>query len=204
MALSKNRIKALEEEPLSEFSRKERRALLGFSVLALMIALCDLIPQKISALGVEITGTQQGYLKWVFFGLIVYFLVAFSISGLQDWLAWRGRIHEGLSADMKEGYESQAVSQGRMQAPNHSYTPGKQLWKEAWKEVESFHPIKIAWRLYWIRVGFEFLIPLGVGLIALYCLVSLDMHSAAVKSHEATTYSMTQGLRALSPWISPH
>jgi len=117
MTLSGKRIKVLEEQPLSESSRKERRALLGFSSLAFTIALCGLIPQKISALGVEISGAQQSYLQWVLFGLIAYFLVAFLLYGLQDWLAWRGRIYEGLAQDMKEYYENYTPTFKGSQAP---------------------------------------------------------------------------------------
>ncbi len=186
MTFSGERIRVLEVPLLSESSRKERRALLGFSALAFTIGQCGLVPQKISALGVEISAAQQSNLKWVLFGLVAYFLVALALYSLQDWLAWRGKIHEGLSADMKASYEDDAVTKGRTTAPNQFYTPGAKRWNEHWKELPVLHPIKYSYRLCQVRLLFEIVIPLLIGVFALYYVAGLDVHSTAVKSHSVS------------------
>jgi hypothetical protein len=183
MARSGERIKALEGEPLSEATRKERRALMGFSGLAITIRLCDLIPEKISALGVEINGAQQSSLKWVLFALIAYFLVAFIIYGCQDWLVWRDRINEGLSADMKEYWEDNAVIAGKVVSPIEAYRPGKPLWKKSWKTLSWKNSIIYSYRIYQIRFGLELLVPVGIGVASLGYFGTLNISSAAFKSY---------------------
>jgi len=45
-------------DPLSEVTRRERRALLGVSALSIAMSITHLIPTKISALGVEFPPTE--------------------------------------------------------------------------------------------------------------------------------------------------
>ncbi len=194
MPRSGKRLKMLEEDPLSESSRKERRALLGFSGLAFALGLCGLIPQKISALGVEIGGAQQNYLKWVLCGLVAYFFVAFLIYSWQDYLAWKGKIYEGLSADMRQYWEADAIAQGRKVAPDDSYFPKSGLWKDGWKSLPRKHTIKRSYRIYYIRSIFEFIFPLIIGWAAIIYIAALDVNSAAVKSDSVPPFEVFFGL----------
>jgi hypothetical protein len=64
-------------DPLSEVTRKERRLLLGVSVLGLAMVKIGLVPQKISALGVEFSSVNQKTLLYLIALIVVYFFVCF-------------------------------------------------------------------------------------------------------------------------------
>lgn len=77
------------KDPLSEVTRKERRALLAVSTLGIVIAKTGLIPSKITALGIEFTRADQRSLLLSIAAIIFYFLIAFVVYAASDFLAWR-------------------------------------------------------------------------------------------------------------------
>ena len=62
----------LVSDCLSEVTRKERRSLLGISMLGIVITQAELVPTKISALGVEFSQANQAVLL-----LILAFVVGY-------------------------------------------------------------------------------------------------------------------------------
>ena len=76
-------------DPLSEVTRKERRALLGFSLLGLALVLVPLVPTKIAAFGIEFASINRRTLIFLYVLLIVYYLIAFTIYAFSDLVAWR-------------------------------------------------------------------------------------------------------------------
>jgi hypothetical protein len=79
----------LVQDPLGDVTRKERRLLLGVSVLGVALVKTGLVPSKITALGIEFGKTDQRALMTIFGLVTLYFLVAFVIYGASDFIAWR-------------------------------------------------------------------------------------------------------------------
>ncbi len=80
------------QDPLSELTRKERRALLTSAGLGILIVQADIIPSKITALGIDFTSTNQKVLLVGMAAVVAYFFVAFALYAWSDFLAWRLRI----------------------------------------------------------------------------------------------------------------
>lgn len=76
-------------DPLSDVTRRERRALLGSSTLGIVIVKTGLVPSKITALGIEFTQADQRSLLLSIAAIISYFLIAFVVYAASDFLAWR-------------------------------------------------------------------------------------------------------------------
>jgi len=77
------------KDPLSEVTRRERRALLALSTLCYVIARVGLVPTKISALGIDFNHSDQKTLFRILAGILVYLIVAFVIYASADFIAWR-------------------------------------------------------------------------------------------------------------------
>lgn len=76
-------------DALSDVTRKERRHLLGISLLGVVLKKTGLVPSKISGLGIEFQNTDQRALLFIVAFVILYFLFAFIIYAFSDFLAWR-------------------------------------------------------------------------------------------------------------------
>jgi hypothetical protein len=75
--------------PLSEITRRERRALLGLSVLAIAMVKVPLVPEKIGVLGLEMALKNQQNFLFIFALVLCYFVGAFFLYALTDYFAWR-------------------------------------------------------------------------------------------------------------------
>ena len=74
----------LARDPLSELSRKARHNLLLAGFASMIITKAQIIPKKISVLGIEFSEPQQDVFLYTLAGLIIYFLVQFSVYLLSD------------------------------------------------------------------------------------------------------------------------
>ena len=83
-------------DPLSEVARRERRALLGTSVLAVALVKASLLPSEITALGVKPSASDQKALLALLGLVILYFLGAFLLYGSSDLVTWRVSQREAL------------------------------------------------------------------------------------------------------------
>lgn len=92
----------LVSDCLSEVTRKERRSLLGVSTLGIVMTHANLVPTKISALGVEFSQASQSTLLLIFSFVVGYYLLAFAIYGLADFSVWRLRFGEIAVKDTEE------------------------------------------------------------------------------------------------------
>lgn len=147
------------KDPLNEVTRKERRMLLGVSVFSTFIAKSGLIPAKIQALGIELgQGDQQAFLV-VMMLVVLYFLVAFVLYGLADFLSWRLSYDEGAEVAFV------AQMQRRTSRDTDPYKNIVRSWRSTW-------PNHLAGPVSFVRAIFEFLLPLVVGGYAIYALYS--------------------------------
>jgi uncharacterized membrane protein (DUF106 family) len=74
--------------PLSETTRRERRSLLGFSVLGLLISWSGAVPESIPALGITTEDFDPAVLLWVLIMMLFYYMFAFVLYALSDYLNW--------------------------------------------------------------------------------------------------------------------
>ncbi len=146
------------QDPLSEVTRGERKTLLGLSAVGITIAVSGLVPSKISALGIEFDRTDQSALLRMLATVITYFLVAFMVYGASDFVAWRVAYRNALIDILRE-------RRARSQSEQADYenivkrVPGEWLAKAT-------RPVSA------VRAGFEFAIPLAVGVAAIYLLLA--------------------------------
>jgi hypothetical protein len=82
---------------LSEPTKKERRALLGVSLIIIAISRIGLLPSKISAIGIEFNQTDQHILLWILIIINGYFLFGWLINVYNDFYSWRKNENEFLS-----------------------------------------------------------------------------------------------------------
>lgn len=152
-------------DPLSDVARKERRMLLGISVLSIFIAKTGLIPTKISALGIDLEKTNQNAFLVVMALIVLYFVAAFLIYGLADFLAWRvsynrsaRQRHEEIFNELHRRMSSNDVSINTVK-----YVPSRSsIWTG-----------NIALPVSLLRSLFEFLLPIVVGAYAICALASV-------------------------------
>lgn len=76
-------------DPLSEVTRKERKALLGFSLITLAITWGNLVPKEIKAFDIKLDAPEQAGLFLSLSLALVYFLTAFVVYAYSDSIAFR-------------------------------------------------------------------------------------------------------------------
>ena len=84
-------------DPLSEVTRKERRALLSVSAFGILIVKSGLIPSKVTALGIEFSQTDQRALIIAVAVVVTYFLLAFVVYAISDLVTWRVIFHDAVT-----------------------------------------------------------------------------------------------------------
>ncbi|HEX5720696.1 MAG TPA: hypothetical protein VF179_31365 [Thermoanaerobaculia bacterium] len=70
-------------DPLSEVTRRERKALLAACVVGLAITAGGVVPDKIETFGISLTPNQESLL-YILGGVIAYFLMAFAVYAWSD------------------------------------------------------------------------------------------------------------------------
>jgi len=161
-------------ESLSEVTRHERRALLGVSILGITIVQTGLVPSKISALGVEFSKADQKAVMGILAVVVGYFLVAFAIYAIADFVTWRARRRDAhqrsLDAKWQRAREQAAGEYERI--------------RNLQSKVPDLPPSVVATFLTLpvsiIRATFDFALPLIVGA---YAMVSLWTAPAPLKEH---------------------
>lgn len=145
-------------DPLSPIARAERRNLLLASTVAILIAHVNLVPTRISALGLEFTPPAQASFVVITALVVGYFIVAFTTYAIADFFVWRKRYYDYLAAVEKQ-------SQG--------WTLEDQI---AHDEIHANLPT-LDWYYEWsprvanVRMLFEFALPLLVGAYAISALI---------------------------------
>ena len=148
-------------DPLSKVTRNERRFLLGVSMVGITLVKTGLVPSRISALGIEFTKTDQKSLLFIVALITAYFVVAFTIYAVSDFIAWRLAFRAALREAITQSDERIAqkqkefldqVKEKRFSMP--SIPRGRIIFILN-------KPVSI------IRAVFEFLLPILVGIYAI-------------------------------------
>ncbi len=153
-------------DPLSETTRRERKALLGLSIMAIALVKVPLVPEKIGALGIELTLSNQQNFLVIYSLVLFYFLSAFFIYALTDYLAWRRAkvishhqyTQQWVAARQALGKEGEARLDEEM----------KKNGDLAYRGLASYHLAEGAAR---VRAIFEFGVPLVTACYAILVLL---------------------------------
>jgi hypothetical protein len=155
-------------DPLSEVTRKERRLLLGVSVIGLALTKIGLIPEKISSLGLEFTAVNQKSLLYLVAIIVAYFLAAFAIYSATDLIAWRMAWRNVWEASLRKRRDTVEKEAGTVDSDEKRSKIIKKLVDDR------FRGNRIIYGMYGpaiiVRALFEFLLPIIVGL---YTIISL-------------------------------
>jgi hypothetical protein len=77
------------QDPLSQVTRGERKALLIICAIGITIVKAGIVPTKISALGLDFSPTNQKAFLLMIALVTAYLLVAFIIHASADFIAWQ-------------------------------------------------------------------------------------------------------------------
>jgi len=155
-------------DPLTELTRKERRTLLVVALVDIAVIKVGLVPTKIAALGIEFDKAGQQSLLTILALVTIYFLVAYVLYAISDFITWRRAILEetlaaysldapGVPEPKEEifsgplGERSEAIWISRMNAYTRSFFLAR--------------PVSFA------RALFDFALPVLVGGYATYLLL---------------------------------
>jgi hypothetical protein len=173
-------------DPLSEVTRKERKALLAVSTVAIVIATTGLIPTKISALGIEFGNADQAILLFVFQWIVGFFICAFLTYAIFDFVAWRSLWHDSVWNTYL--LENQVLPENSQTYVNKIEIQMTKL-NIKWWEISRI--------IIYIRYAFEFFVPLLVSVIALFCL-----HSAKLKIKVNPTVTLSSASQRPGPVLN--
>ena len=143
-------------DPLSEITRTDLRVLLGASVVAVAIVRIPILPEKVSALGIEFSLKNQQTFLQLFALVLIYFLAAFLIYALTDYVAWcRSKVIS------HQQYARQTIASNLALGEEGGAELERQLSREyelKYKGVASYHFAQAAAKL---RALFEFGVPIA-------------------------------------------
>ncbi|MBJ6799023.1 hypothetical protein [Geomonas propionica] len=159
----------LLDDPLSEETRKERKILLGVSLIGIAMAKAGIVPTKISILGIELESAKQGVLLYLAAFIVIYYILAFSIYATSDFIAHRKRISLFYVKNVQ-------LFMDLISEPNRDKSEYEFLLNETkdnlrfWKTLS---PIACV-----IRSAFEFILPVLISVYAVYVLIILAIQKA--------------------------
>ena len=157
----------LSYDPLTEVTRKERRALLGVSMLGLALAKVPLIPTKLAALGIEFAEVSRQTFVHMYALIVLYYLAAFLLYAFTDLVAWRRSEHIRYSAYLKAEQANQP-SALKIAYGEKPKTPQPFAGKNpVYRGLAAYGTGVLASRL---RAAFEFGFPILFAIVALYAL----------------------------------
>jgi len=155
-------------DPLKEITRKERRALLGVSVVAFLVARTGVLPRKIESIGVEFLSDNRPTVLLTLAAVVAYFLVVFAVYAASDLIVWQ-RSYFALQDLLKfEEAERQHLAE-ETGAKNIVIGTFAALpkWLRNWQATlyKSVLPMSMT------RAAVEFVLPAGVGVFALVSVI---------------------------------
>jgi len=173
MANEKHPLEILVRDPLSRVTRAERRTLLGVSAIGLVIARSGLVPSRISALGIEFDRADQSALLGMLAAVVTYFLIAFLVYAFSDFVAWR-LAFRSAAVRMSQAYRKRSEADIADEQELLDDLSGR------WSQRASFLAIVT-------RGMFEFVVPIVIGIVAVYALTTSRPATGAADSRSRET-----------------
>lgn len=156
-------------DALSDVTRKERRHLLGISLLGVALKKTGLVPSKISGLGIEFQNTDQRALLFIVAFVILYFLVAFIIYAFSDFLAWRLAISRKAIEREVSSYEK--IIRGHIHQPGTIEDDIENYEVELCRKFGVYFIFKLVTPTSILRAFFDFGLPIALGGYAFLLLI---------------------------------
>lgn len=179
------------QDPFGERTRKERRALLGVAVTGFIVTKMGLQPTQITSLGITFGPAQYDDLLHWWGVVVVYFLIMFALYVFQDLTAfgYKGKMFarkqdldecvgrlDKQHADYRDFNDrmsspdlSMVSAAFAMGSSSHDGNKEYERCTMALREVQQSCARSSSW-IYWSRVVFDIIVPVLVGLIAVYYL----------------------------------
>lgn len=92
-------------DPLSDETRKVRKALMVWSLIAFLMTVGGLFPTEVTALGLKLTTVNKTVLLSVVTAVLTYHAVTFVLYGLADAVAWYVQQGDTEYEEQLEAYE---------------------------------------------------------------------------------------------------
>jgi len=156
-------------DPLSEVTRKERRALLGISVLGIALVHTGIVPSEVAALGITLNAPEQSKLLLLMALVCAYFLIAFVVYAFSDYAAWQRALHD---ATFERILKSQQELYSDVEEMH--YTTAQNKLRDGFPQLVLF--VELTANVAKSRAFVEFAIPV---VVAIYSIVALLVTSAA-------------------------
>ncbi len=161
-------------DPLSDESRKVRKTLLMWSLLAAAITIGGLLPTEISALGLKISPANKTTMYWLVAAIIGYHILAFIAYASADAARWYVTLS---STDWEEDednyqkYKSETLARSKLTQEDRDFMEEQEqrlgsLWRSdassTYGRIEKAAPAISIWRAL-----IDFALPIFVGFVAL-------------------------------------
>jgi len=152
-------------DPLGDVARRERRTLLGISVVAILVGRTGLVPEKIENFGITFAVPERKALLWVFVAVVVYYMLAFVIYSISDALRYGYTVYRGRQELQRQSEE----------VPVNTIVRREPKPVDPWRYVNLVTPASVA------RGLFDFLVPVLVAAFAIWSLWGA-VHQVAPKA----------------------
>jgi len=143
-------------------SRTERRNLLIASFTSIVIVQTGLLPTKISALGIELSPSNQSAFFVLLASLVVYFWIGFILYSVSDYLRYKSEVID--------------TSRERFRPYLRSVTGPRDEKTNDDKALKELYPSRSLNRLasfvYRMRIIFDFVLPVVLGIWATIILIN--------------------------------
>jgi hypothetical protein len=159
-------------DPLSATTRRERTALLGTSILGVALVKVPLIPEKLAFLGIEFAKLEQEKLVNLYALVVAYYFVAFCVYALTDYVAWRRQELINLHEYDEQRNERQRDSHVTMSELIRKQTAQREQMPNDSPAYRGFASYWFAFFVARARAAFEFVLPIGFSLYAVFVLLS--------------------------------
>lgn len=144
--------------PLGAVAISNRKQLLLFSVLGIIVTILGVMPTKITMLGIEFDASNQRAFLILLAIVVVYYLISFVVSLLSDLMAWKV-----LFAFNKEKL---LINTDDFDI---SHLRKEQVLEQLKLEISSINRSKL---LFSVRILIDVIIPILLSFFSSFCLVS--------------------------------
>lgn len=161
-------------DALSDVTRKQRRLLLGVSLLGIALVKTGFVPSRISGLGIEFKGADQLSIIWIVLFVTLYFLISFLIYAVADFLPWWIALMKTSISNDVAAFEDSIYTY--IPADNHD--PVVDSYRQRLHQKRLKIPFRIVKPTSVCRALFDFLLPILVGLYAIITLIGYHIQKA--------------------------
>lgn len=165
---------SISSDPLSSLARKERTYLLGVSLAGIVVATTGVIPSEISNLGIKFDRADRTAFLAILAAVTVYYLFAFLLYGLTDFLAWTFAYHSAAHEGAQEFVQSARGVEAEMEKGVVLQLGPDERAEKVYRGIAKWYPPfygRIVSPVWILRAVFEFVVPVAIGVYAVVALI---------------------------------